>query len=509
MRKEFKILLSIGVVVLLCCAVLIISTEEHVNPFKLNKKPISVSNDQTTIRTMIPVKNDINRKEGSMFNIIINISVPAVPQSVVLYKGILSEENISHQIIYESPYRHSTKNSTPSITEAPIFAEAAMVQYGGLPPDAVFTSAFIHEAYSQKSNGEITARYPKSTQVAYSREINGMPLVGRSDGISLDLGENGELLYMEKIWRTLEDTGTNVSVISIQQAIEKLQNGETINQYQAANDVEINSVRLGYFERGGTNLEELYPREILLEPCWIFYGVQPQSQSKVKLYVYARRFVNFTATPTTGKVPLTITFTDASDASPVKWNWDFGDGTNSTERNPVHAYTNAGNYTVSLRGWNDLGSDTMEKTNFITISPKTPPIANFTADPASGTVPLNVTFTDMSTNAPVNWTWDFGDGTNAMIQNPVHLYTSLGNYTVSLNVTNEDGADSMIKTDYITVSNPPPTTIPTTTATTTVTTATTVTTKPTTKPTRQPLSPLVAICGFGIASLVFVLIKKR
>jgi PhoPQ-activated pathogenicity-related protein/chitodextrinase len=60
---------------------------------------------------------------------------------------------------------------------------------------------------------------------------------------------------------------------------------------------------------------------------------------------------SFTAAPRTGNVPLTVTFTDTStskDAPIVAWTWNFGDGIYSTERNPVHAYTKAGNYTVTL-----------------------------------------------------------------------------------------------------------------------------------------------------------------
>ena len=57
---------------------------------------------------------------------------------------------------------------------------------------------------------------------------------------------------------------------------------------------------------------------------------------------------NFTGTPTFGTAPLTVTFTDNSTNSPTSWNWSFGDGATSGTRNPVHTYTTAGTYTVSL-----------------------------------------------------------------------------------------------------------------------------------------------------------------
>ncbi|WP_269851805.1 PKD domain-containing protein [Methanosarcina horonobensis] len=66
--------------------------------------------------------------------------------------------------------------------------------------------------------------------------------------------------------------------------------------------------------------------------------------------------------------------------------------------------------------------------------------------------PLTVQFTGLSTGA-FSWEWDFnGDGiTDSTVQNPVYTYTSHGNYTVSLNVSNRIGSDSETKSHYITV----------------------------------------------------------
>jgi PKD repeat protein len=57
---------------------------------------------------------------------------------------------------------------------------------------------------------------------------------------------------------------------------------------------------------------------------------------------------NFTASPLNGTAPLRVTFTDASTGNPQFWNYDFGDGTSSGSKNPVHTYLVRGNYTVSL-----------------------------------------------------------------------------------------------------------------------------------------------------------------
>jgi PKD repeat protein len=79
-----------------------------------------------------------------------------------------------------------------------------------------------------------------------------------------------------------------------------------------------------------------------------------------------------------------------------------------------------------------------------------PPVAAFSASPLTGNVSSSTTFTDSSQGASI-WLWDFGDGTNSTLQNPIHSYTSDGTYSVNLTVTNDAGSDSEVKTDYIIV----------------------------------------------------------
>ncbi|MFA5221141.1 MAG: PKD domain-containing protein [Methanoregula sp.] len=159
----------------------------------------------------------------------------------------------------------------------------------------------------------------------------------------------------------------------------------------------------------------------------------------------------FSATPTTGTAPHTITFIDASSNFPTAWSWTFGDGSISTEQNPTHTYTDAGIYTVSLTATNAAGSDTATTTDYITISKVALPIASFTADSNSGTAPLTVTFTDTSTNSPSKWVWTFGDDSYSTVENPTHSYTTAGTYTVTLTVTNSGGSNTITKTAFITV----------------------------------------------------------
>jgi PKD repeat protein len=80
-----------------------------------------------------------------------------------------------------------------------------------------------------------------------------------------------------------------------------------------------------------------------------------------------------------------------------------------------------------------------------------PPIADFSGTPQTGTLPLSVDFTDLSTNDPTSWLWDFGDDETSTEQHPTHEYAEAGTYTVSLTATNAGGSDEEIKAGYIIV----------------------------------------------------------
>jgi PKD repeat protein len=157
----------------------------------------------------------------------------------------------------------------------------------------------------------------------------------------------------------------------------------------------------------------------------------------------------FSASPASGKPPLTVTFTDTSTGTPTKWKWNFGDGTSSTQQNPKHKYSKAGNYAVVLTVTNAKGSNTVTETDYIKVIAK--PVSNFTSIVTSGKAPLNVKFTDTSTGTPATWKWDFGDGASSTIQNPKHKYSKAGSYTVTLTATNAAGSNTITKTDYIKV----------------------------------------------------------
>ncbi len=113
---------------------------------------------------------------------------------------------------------------------------------------------------------------------------------------------------------------------------------------------------------------------------------------------------------------------------------------------------NAGGYCVTVtETYGCSATDCVDVTSVVL----NPPLANFTADETEDCGSLTVSFTDLSTNSPTSWEWNFGDGTTSNEQNPTHEYNNSGSYIVSLTVENTDGNDYLEMDSYITVFEEP------------------------------------------------------
>ncbi len=153
---------------------------------------------------------------------------------------------------------------------------------------------------------------------------------------------------------------------------------------------------------------------------------------------------------------------DQSAGAPESWLWTFGDGTSSNEQNPTHLYSYPGTYDVSLTVKNGGQTDTATLQNAVIITPPRV-VANFSAQPLTGPVPLTVQFTDQSTGSPTSWNWTFQETswnatfytsattiyTSTTAQNPKITFMDPGSYDVWLTTSNIYGSSDMLKQQYI------------------------------------------------------------
>jgi PKD repeat protein len=185
--------------------------------------------------------------------------------------------------------------------------------------------------------------------------------------------------------------------------------------------------------------------------CGLFFWMTLASTAPAQVVV------DFSGTPLTGINPLSVSFTDMTTGGPVLfWTWDFGDGGSSSDQNPTHTYLAPGDYDVQLIVLVGTILYTGIKTDYITVDP-VPLLADFSALPVDGSNPLVVAFTDLSTSSATitGWSWDFGDSNTSTLQNPVHTYTLPGTHSVSFTALVGLQADTLIKTDLITVAPAP------------------------------------------------------
>ena len=173
------------------------------------------------------------------------------------------------------------------------------------------------------------------------------------------------------------------------------------------------------------------------------------------------KITDFSSNVTNGTVILYTRFNGNVTGNITDWRYTFQNvvtgattysGGTSENITTHHDIKKSGVYNVTLAVWGSEGNDTLTKVAYVTANKgsSNTPIADFTASSTYGNAPLNVSFTDNSTDA-TSWYWKFGDGNISRERNPTHNYSTEGNYTVILAVNNTNGWSA--KTQEITVQN--------------------------------------------------------
>src|SRR5262249_5253180 len=167
-----------------------------------------------------------------------------------------------------------------------------------------------------------------------------------------------------------------------------------------------------------------------------------------------------------GMAPLTVAFTNKSsdpDGDPFTSLWDFGDGSQSSDMNPVHTYATSGTFQITLIVTDAHGAMSNPKPDSVSVSPPSPttdeptsenraPVPDLRMSLRTSPAPPTVAFTNKTSDPDgdaFTSHWDFGDGSQSSEANPTHTYTSAGSFQVTLVATDSHGLSSSAKRDNV------------------------------------------------------------
>lgn len=172
--------------------------------------------------------------------------------------------------------------------------------------------------------------------------------------------------------------------------------------------------------------------------------VSERAQITIRVGDFDSPIVSASASPSRGAAPLSVSFnaTSTGGSAPYSYVWDFGDASpTSSAQAPSHEYATPGTYSATV-----TVTDANGKTDSDQVSVEVEAAEVFRVDvvanPTSGIAPLSVVFATQIQGgaAPYTYAWDFGDGTTSDNATPSHAFAAVGAYTVSLTLTDADGA---------------------------------------------------------------------
>ena len=190
------------------------------------------------------------------------------------------------------------------------------------------------------------------------------------------------------------------------------------------------------FDPGSHAYDRFGTYQITLEATDEFCSVET---SQTLTVLPASPILDFEADILEGCAPLTVQFTNLSQfAVPGEFLWEFGDGSISRSDNPTHTFFASGDFTVRLRGQNEVGENSeIQKEAYISVFAR--PFADFLVSARVVYVPdQEVIFRNLSENA-TSFFWDFGDATTSIDPEPRHAYVEEGIYDITLIAMNDFG----------------------------------------------------------------------
>ena len=204
-----------------------------------------------------------------------------------------------------------------------------------------------------------------------------------------------------------------------------------------------------------TRVDFELPVELFEGKNFIKVGMYDSQDNKgydeIHVWYICRNLTAIANGPYYGKVGEIIKFNGSAylGTPPYYWHWDFGDGAISSQEDPKHSYIEAGIYTVKLKVTDSMKNVSVDTTQAIIYEE----LQAIAGGPYKGIAGFEIQFNGSAFGGllPYQWQWDFGDGSYAYEQNPKHVYSKEGNYTVKLTVIDSIG-NVANDTTYATIS---------------------------------------------------------
>jgi chitodextrinase len=163
--------------------------------------------------------------------------------------------------------------------------------------------------------------------------------------------------------------------------------------------------------------------------------------------------VRASVSPSGGDVGLPTTFraNASGGVAPFHYEWQFGDGTNSTSADATHVYAMAGRAIATVTA-TDSDGGVATATVWVPVAPD--PSLTIAAGPAAPGVSADRLSANVTGGtAPFNYSWSFGDGSTSGLPSPVHQFAGSGTYTVVLWV-NDSAGGSVHRSMAVSASGP-------------------------------------------------------
>jgi len=243
--------------------------------------------------------------------------------------------------------------------------------------------------------------------------------------------------------------------------------GETVTYFAVATDVSTDTVQLRWeFSDGsdpvvGDSIEHTWPDDGPWDLTLVAFdedGGEAREQFEVQVDNLPPEDVSMTADFLSEGVEGTATFEVADvPADTIEWFWDMGVGQEFwSDQTITFAYPDGGTYIINVEATDDDGGGVVG-TQTVVVADLPPSISAFVL-PEGVLEGIPASFSAVGLDAPgdtLSYMWDFGDGDTAQGATPSHVYTSSGDYTVTLTLTDSDGF-SVSQTDVLTVGDVAP-----------------------------------------------------